>query len=88
MFDADCGRYPTTAEGLKALLEKPNGSSITNWQGPYLKKASDLEDPWGHEYIYRCPGIHNTNLYDLISMSPDGRSNTDDDIGNWATQAQ
>jgi general secretion pathway protein G len=82
MFAVDCGHYPTTAEGLEVLLKLPNNTSITNWHGPYAV-ANDLKDPWGHEYIYRCPGIHNIDGYDLSSMGPDGKEGTDDDIGNW-----
>jgi len=86
MFEVDIGRYPTTAEGLDALLSKPSDLSITNWRGPYLEKAGDLKnlkDPWGHEYIYRCPGAHNPDRYVLYSMGPDGKDGTPDDIGNW-----
>jgi type II secretion system protein G len=83
MYQVDNGRYPTTAEGLGALLTKPSDLSITNWHGPYLEKASDLKDSWGHEYTYRCPGLHNPNGYDLHSMGPDGEDNTLDDIVNW-----
>lgn len=72
MFQVDNGRYLTTAEGLRALLEKPNDPSITNWHGPYVAKASELKDFWGRDYVYRCPGIHNPNGYDLYSMGPDG----------------
>jgi general secretion pathway protein G len=86
MFEVDNGRYPTTAEGLKALLEKPSDPATTNWHGPYPEKASSLKDQWGHEFVYRCPGIHNTGSYDLYSMGPDGKENTADDIGNWVTE--
>jgi len=83
MFEVDCGRYPTTSEGLDALLKLPNNTSITNWHGPYLEKASDLEDQWGHKFGYRCPGNRNPNGYDLYSAGPDGKEGTADDIGNW-----
>jgi type II secretion system protein G len=86
MFQVDCGRYPTTAEGLRVLLETPNGSSITNWKGPYLDKSTELKDRWGHEYVYSCPGIHNTDGYDLYSLGPDGKDNTGDEIGNWVAE--
>jgi general secretion pathway protein G len=45
--------------------------------------VADLKDDWGHDLVYRCPGIHNPNGYDLYSMGPDGEDNTLDDIGNW-----
>lgn len=83
VFKADCGRYPTQAEGLKVLIAPPTDGSLTNWRGPYFDSADVLKDPWGHEYIYRIPSTHGTNDYDLFSMGPDGRSDTGDDIGNW-----
>lgn len=79
-FKDDCGRYPTTAEGLNLLTDPPKEGSLNNWRGPYIEP---LEDPWGHEYVYRFPGIYNTNGYDLYSLGRDGISNTGDDIGNW-----
>jgi len=79
-FEVDCGRLPTTEEGLKALLEQP--ANADGWQGPYLKRGVP-KDPWGAPYIYRCPGQHNTNGYDLFSCGPDGQEGTADDIDNW-----
>ena len=79
-FEVDCGRYPATEEGLKALLEQP--SSATGWQGPYLKRGVP-KDPWGNTYMYRCPGQHNTNGCDLYSYGPDGQEGGSDDIDNW-----
>ena len=66
-FRLDIGRYPTTAEGLKALRQKVG--SRGGWGGPYLPKAIP-KDPWGRDYIYRCPGTHGD--YDLISYGSDG----------------
>lgn len=87
MFSVDCGRYPTTAEGLNALITCPTDISPKLWKGPYLDSSKLLRDPWGHDFVYRCPGIHNTNAYDLYSKGPDGISKSDgddpDDIGNW-----
>jgi general secretion pathway protein G len=85
MFEVDCGRYPTTSEGLQALFKKPADIPEKNWKGPYVEKESELKDQWGHEYIYRCPGVHNKNGYDLYSVGPDGKDGTTDDIGNWMT---
>jgi general secretion pathway protein G len=86
MFQVDCGRYPTTAEGLQSLITCPTNLSPKLWKGPYLDSLN-LLDPWGHKFVYRCPGIHNTNAYDLYSMGPDGISKSGggdpDDIGNW-----
>lgn len=80
-FEVDCGRFPTTEEGLRALLEQPGG--VTGWQGPYLKRGSP-KDPWGNPYMYRQPGQHNTSAYDLWSFGPDGQDGGGDDIDNWS----
>lgn len=85
MFRTDCGRYPTTMEGLNVLVSSPTGSPLTNYHGPYLDNVP--YDPWGRLYVYRFPAIHSTNAYDLYSLGPDGISkssgNDPDDIGNW-----
>lgn len=84
MFQAECGRYPTTAEGLQALITCPTNIPQRLWKGPYLDPAAGIPlDPWGHEYVYLCPGIHNPNSYDLYSAGPDGIRGDQDDIGNW-----
>ena len=74
--------YPTTEQGLKALVEKPKTSpEPKNWTEPYLKKFP--KDPWGHEYKYKSPGEHNPNSIDLWSAGKDGQDGTEDDITNW-----
>ena len=78
LYELDNGRYPSTEEGLNALLVKP--SSAMNWSGPYLKKRPI--DPWGDEYNYANPGSHGID-YDLYSLGPDGLEGTEDDITNW-----
>lgn len=78
-FEVDNGFYPKSG-GLNLLLEQP--SNCPNWKGPYLQKGIPT-DPWGSPYIYEYPGKHHQNGYDLMSMGPDGRSGTDDDINNW-----
>ena len=80
-FEVDCGRYPSNEEGLGALLQPP--ANTQNWHGPYLKKSSIPTDPWNNPYVYRYPGSHNVNGYDLFSMGPDGREGNDD-IDNWS----
>jgi general secretion pathway protein G len=65
----DIGRYPTTAEGLKSLMEAPAG--VSKWSGPYLAKALPL-DPWGKAYIYKSPGTQGRD-YDIISYGSDGQ---------------
>jgi general secretion pathway protein G len=78
-FEVDNGYYPKTG-ALDELVDQP--ANTPNWKGPYLKKGIPL-DPWGNAYTYEYPGKHNVNGYDILSMGPDGRAGTDDDIVNW-----
>jgi len=80
-FEIDNGRFPTSEEGLGALVTAPSG--LENWKGPYLDKGVPL-DPWRHPYIYRCPGTHRAADFDISSAGPDGREGTDDDVVNWS----
>ena len=91
-FQMDCGRYPSTDEGLNALVSCPTNIPIQKWKGPYVKDAAPTSpwtplDPWGHPYFYLCSGIHNTNGFDLYSCGQDGISKSLggdlDDINNW-----
>jgi general secretion pathway protein G len=66
LFRTDVGRYPTTAEGLDALLTAPPDAE--NWNGPYVKSASALNDPWGQGFIYRSPGSQSD--FELFSQGP------------------
>lgn len=68
LFYLEIGRYPTTEEGLIALIEKP--SDLSNWNGPYLKKKTIPKDPWGNDYLYESPGENGP--YDLYSLGMDG----------------
>ena len=70
LYLLDIGRYPTTAEGLTALVNSPGG--VRNWSGPYLKKGFVPKDPWGNDYQFRSPGEHGT--YDLFTLGADGRA--------------
>ena len=85
-YEADIGRFPTTEQGLHALLEKPSREPVpANWQGPYLKKKR-LLDPWGNSYIYKCPGKFNKSAYDLSSYGADGKEGgegIDRDLNSW-----
>ena len=83
VFEVDTGRYPTTEEGLQALISAP--PLLPDWRGPYIKRGVP-KDPWGNEYIYKCPGEHNTNSYDIYSYGPDRQEGGDDDIDNWSEQ--
>jgi len=67
LYRLEVGRYPTTSEGLEALVSQPAGAS--NWNGPYLKKSSVPKDPWNNDYHYRSPGEHGE--YDLYSLGSD-----------------
>lgn len=79
-FEIDVGRYPTSSEGLRALVEKP--SNAEGWQEAYLKRDVP-KDNWGNEYVYKYPGQYNESGYDLYSYGPDGKQGGDDDIVNW-----
>ncbi|MEM3486560.1 MAG: type II secretion system major pseudopilin GspG [Candidatus Methanomethyliaceae archaeon] len=81
-FEVHAGRFPTTQEGLQALVSKPSGLSEDEWSGPYLNEIP--KDPWGQEFIYRSPGEHNAD-FDLISKGPDKQENTPDDITNYGS---
>lgn len=80
-FRLDVGRYPTTEEGLQALVAAPSNEPA--WAGPYLKKGVP-NDPWGRAYVYAQPGTHSD--FDLMSYGKDGRpggTGEDADITNW-----
>ncbi len=78
LYELDNGAFPTTEEGLDALLSAP--SSAPNWSGPYLEKKP--MDPWGKVYQYKSPGMHRTYDYDLYSLGRDGVESSDD-VDNW-----
>ena len=80
-FEIDTGRYPTTEQGLMALVEQPTG--VKGWHAPYIKRGVP-NDPWGSPYVYRSPGQHNTSGCDLHSFGPDGQDGGGDDIDNWS----
>ena len=80
-YRADTSRYPSTEQGLAALVKKPSGEA--RWDGPYLKRAVPL-DPWGRPYQYRAPGEHGD--FDVFSLGRDGApggAGDSADIGNW-----
>jgi general secretion pathway protein G len=68
LFNLDAGRYPSSSEGLDALVHRAPG--IAAWNGPYLKGGNVPMDPWGHPYIYRAPGEH--GAFDIVSLGADG----------------
>jgi len=82
LFKLEVGRYPTSQEGLQALVTAPAGA--TNWNGPYWKKDTLPKDPWGNEYKYIFPGQH--GAYDIVSYGGDGKEGgegADKDITSW-----
>jgi len=83
-YRRDMGDYPSTEEGIKALITAPAGQT-TKWRGPYIRVIDDKLplDPWGQEYQYRCPGKKNPDSYDFFSCGSDKLPGTADDIGNW-----
>jgi general secretion pathway protein G len=70
LFYIDEGRYPTDAEGLVALVERPNGVEV--WNGPYVKGGRIPVDPWGHAYQYHV-AANRSPPYEIVSLGPDGR---------------
>lgn len=86
LYKLDNGMYPTTEQGLEALVEPPSvGQLPKKWRsGGYLEKGKIPKDPWGYDYIYICPGIHGD--FDLVSYGNDGEhggEGKDADIKNW-----
>jgi general secretion pathway protein G len=72
MFKLDVGRYPTTEQGLQALITPPTG--VSRWSGPYLKGDKLPEDPWGHPFVYRSPSQRPNHEFDLYSLGPNGQA--------------
>ena len=83
LFKYDVGRYPTTQEGLEALVSAPEG--VENWNGPYIKKTTKLNDPWGHPYNYRYPGTHGGefDLYSYGAHMDEAKNDEKPPIANW-----
>ncbi len=69
LFYLDAGRYPSTSEGLAALVQRTSG--VGSWNGPYLKGGNLPNDPWNHPYVYRSPGERGP--YEIISYGSDGQ---------------
>ena len=81
-FRLDMGRYPTTSEGLQALVSQPAGAP--RWNGPYLRKNIVPKDPWGHDYQYRSPGQHGYfDLYSLGADNVEGGDGENQDVVSW-----
>ena len=80
MYKADTGQYPTSDQGLDALIHNPG---IKGWNKAYLDNMATLKaDPWGHPYVYKYPSEHGQE-FDIISAGPDGQLGTADDLNSW-----
>ena len=89
LYKLDNGLYPTTEQGLQALVEPPSVGKLAGaWrEGGYLEKGRVPKDPWDNEYVYLCPGIHGD--LDLVSYGSDGETGgegKDMDINNWEVE--
>ncbi len=86
MYKLDNFRYPTTEQGLRALVERPADPNVRNWkEGGYLRRSSSSKDPWGNDYQYQSPGTRGE--VDIFSLGADGQPGGEDmdaDIGNWS----
>ena len=90
LYKLDNGMYPSTEQGLAALVEQPETGNIPKkWRkGGYLEKGKVPQDPWGHDFIYVSPGVHGD--YDIISYGADGVPGGEDenkDINSWEIEA-
>jgi general secretion pathway protein G len=75
IYKLDIGSYPTTEQGLAALVTRPAGAA--GWNGPYVKKAEQTADPWGRPYLYRNPSQRPGKPFDIISLGADGKPGGD-----------
>ena len=73
LYKLETGRYPTSQEGLQALITAPSG--VNNWNGPYWKKGTIPKDPWGNDYKYTSPGAKMP--YDIVSYGADAKEGGD-----------
>jgi general secretion pathway protein G len=90
-YQMDNGRFPSTDQGLRALIEKPTGAPEPyDWRpGGYLSKRELPRDAWGNEFQYAAPGEHNPDSFDLWSLGGDakpGGVEEEADLGNWAKE--
>jgi len=79
-YKLNAGNFPTTQQGLKALVEKPTTTPVPRRWSQISKKVP--VDPWKQDYIYRFPGKKNANEYEIVSKGPDGLENTGDDLSS------
>jgi len=81
MYEMTHGEFPTTEQGLDALINRPSEVAEEDWE-PCLDADAVPSDAWKNEFAYRCPGEHG-RYYDLVSPGPDGEEGTEDDITNY-----
>jgi len=82
LYKLDVGHYPTSQEGLGALVTAP--ASEPGWNGPYLRNPNAIQDPWGHPYVYKIPGEHgDVDVYTLGSDGAPGGTGEAQDVGSW-----
>lgn len=83
-YNLDAGMFPTSEQGLEALVAMPNPQP-PKWNGPYLDPPVVKPDPWGRPFVYQCPPQQNPDPegYDLYSVGPDGQPGTEDDVVSW-----
>jgi general secretion pathway protein G len=90
-YALDTRSYPTTEQGLQALMVAPadgEESSTTGWEGPYLNKDEMPKDPWGNDFQYVYPPERGSgDTPDIWSYGPDGEDNTEDDICSWGASS-
>lgn len=80
MYKLNAGQYPTSQQGLKALMDKPSSTPVPHRWVQVMPKITP--DPWGAEYIYKFPGKKRANDFEMISRGPDGQENTGDDLSS------
>jgi len=82
-YKLNTGHYPSTEQGLQALIAPPDNEP--SWHGPYLEDSVKTVplDPWGYQYHYLFPGTHNTSGYDCWSNGETGQDGAADTQGNW-----
>lgn len=89
-YSMDMKEFPSTEQGLKALVKKPadlSEAKAKRWEGPYTESGELPKDPWGNDFMYEYPPKHDTTDHpDIWSMGPDGEDGTEDDIVSWSQE--
>lgn len=81
-YEMEIGTFPTSSQGLEALIRRPSGVGEDVWRDAFLDQDDLPKDAWGNPFNYRAPGEHHRD-FDLWSNGPDGQEGTEDDITNW-----